>query len=213
MTQPLAQLTVAHPLSQSTSATLSPPESPPKARDSLSFDIEPQLNRGEGGEDEDEDEMDQVVLAAMRTLNEECLEDDDEEMEDDDALNDEGEFESGIFDEIDGKRWLKPDGTYGRTTSEDEEIMEAYAQVAAAEEAEEAEQATRMVNLDSDEDDDSEEEADDMDDSKSEGELEAIQHEMQQLQRSVPALAGAYKLVDRLGEGKLKLSLSSFPDS
>jgi hypothetical protein len=60
---------------------------------------------------------------------------------------------------------------------------------------------------DNDDDDENtdEEEQDEVesDGSKSEGELESIQYEMQQLLETVPVLNGAFRLLSRLGEGVL----------
>lgn len=52
------------------------------------------------------------------------------------------------------------------------------------------------------EEEEEEEEEGEMDD-RSEGELEGIAWEMQQLEKKFVGLKGTYKLVDRLGEGKL----------
>ena len=54
----------------------------------------------------------------------------------------------------------------------------------------------------------SEEEDDDgMDESKSEGEIEAINYDMQELTDHIPGLAESYKLIGRLGEGAFVLPL------
>ena len=47
----------------------------------------------------------------------------------------------------------------------------------------------------------SETDDDGMDESKSEGELEAIQYDMQELADNIPGLTDSYKLIGRLGEG------------
>ncbi|GAA6030176.1 hypothetical protein JCM8097_009299 [Rhodosporidiobolus ruineniae] len=54
---------------------------------------------------------------------------------------------------------------------------------------------------DEDDDDEQEDEDEEMDDSRSEGEVQAINFEMDGLEKAVPALAQKYRLVDRLGEG------------
>lgn len=59
----------------------------------------------------------------------------------------------------------------------------------------------RSDTLEPDDDEEEEEEDDAMDESKSEGELDAIHQEMQQLEQSIPNLSYSYKLVGRLGEG------------
>lgn len=53
----------------------------------------------------------------------------------------------------------------------------------------------------------SEEDDDGMDESKSEGELEAIACEMEDLTFNIPCLAESYRLIGRLGEGNFCLSL------
>lgn len=55
--------------------------------------------------------------------------------------------------------------------------------------------------------DESAEEESEEEDSRSEGELQSIRYEMHGVEEAVPALAGKYKLVDRLGEGALPRAL------
>lgn len=66
----------------------------------------------------------------------------------------------------------------------------------------------RVGSSDEDMFDDSEDESsvDEVDVDKSEGEMEAIGWEMQQLEDSVPQLRDKYRLIDRLGEGTTSLA-------
>lgn len=158
------------------------------------------------GDEEMLSEDDEILLATLPELQQRSAEQQVILEQDEDEEQEERGVEAGddLFDQV--VLWDEQGVPYrtveGQKVELSQEELEARQELAAGW-ALEDDEARRASEDELDEEEESEEDDDDeMGDSKSEGEIEAINYEMAKLTESVPALLGAYKLVDRLGEGE-----------